>query len=294
MELTPKQRKQLEKLAKFTEDNEIATVESFIELEEKIEEVKEAVDEKLSSIQEELKKKLESELVLEIDREELRGEDGFDGDDGEDYILTEQDLEDIAKKVKVPVVEKVIEKTEVIRETPIITNEIKEVALKDTAEDIRNKLELLDGDERLEFKAIKQSEEILKDIKELKARPVRWESGRGTGGGNLEVFEDGTKRGSGTAINFLGVDVAHDGHTATVDLSLASSFESYNKNLRAYPYTITETSPTVTTLTYTTPTGTITKTITETSATQTDIVISGVGTKTIVETSPTLTTITYS
>ena len=74
---------------------------------------------------------------------------------------------------------------------------------------------------------------------------------------------------------------------------IAARFESYNKNLRSYPYTITETSPTITTIEYTSPTGTITKTITETSSTQTDIEIVGVGTKTIVETSPTVTTITY-
>jgi hypothetical protein len=73
-----------------------------------------------------------------------------------------------------------------------------------------------------------------------------------------------------------------------------NSFESYNKNLKTYPYTITETSPTITTIAYTTPTGTITKTITEVSSTTTTIAIGGVGTKTIVETSPTLTTISYS
>jgi hypothetical protein len=78
----------------------------------------------------------------------------------------------------------------------------------------------------------------------------------------------------------------------------ANTFEAYNKNLFSYPYTITETSPTVTTLTYTTESGTITKTITETSPTVTTIALSGtpltVTTKTITETSPTLTTITYS
>lgn len=42
-----------------------------------------ALDEKIDGIKEELKKKLESELVLEIDREELKGEKGEQGEKGD-------------------------------------------------------------------------------------------------------------------------------------------------------------------------------------------------------------------
>jgi len=82
--------------------------------------------------------------------------------------------------------------------------------------------------------------------------------------------------------------------TLTEILETGSTFESYNKNLLSYPYTITETSPTVTTIDYTSPSGTITKTITEVSSSVTTIAIGGIGTKTITETSPTLVTIAYS
>lgn len=60
--------------------------------------------------------------------------------DGNDYVLTEQDKKEIAKSIKVPIVEKIIERTEVIKEQPIVTNEIKEIAVSDTPEQIAEKL----------------------------------------------------------------------------------------------------------------------------------------------------------
>jgi hypothetical protein len=60
--------------------------------------------------------------------------------DGEDYVLTEADKKEIASKIKVPIVEKVIEKTEVIKEQPIVTNQIVEVAKTDTGEQIISKI----------------------------------------------------------------------------------------------------------------------------------------------------------
>jgi hypothetical protein len=83
------------------------------------------------------------------DGESIKGEKGDDGYspiknkdyfDGKDYILTEKDKKEIATKIKVPVVEKVVEKTEVIKEQPIITNEIKEVAVTEDREQIVEKL----------------------------------------------------------------------------------------------------------------------------------------------------------
>lgn len=76
---------------------------------------------------------------------------------GEDYVLTPQDKREIAGLIEVPVVEKIIEKTETIIEKPI-TNEVPN---RDTAEDIRNKLELLDGDERLKKEAISGLEDVI-------------------------------------------------------------------------------------------------------------------------------------
>src|SRR3990167_7289806 len=43
------------------------------------------------------------------------------GEKGDTYVLTEDDKKEIANKIDVPVVEKVIERVEVIKEQPIVT-----------------------------------------------------------------------------------------------------------------------------------------------------------------------------
>lgn len=91
------------------------------------------------------------------------------GDKGDSYVLSEKDKQEIAQSVNVPVVEKVVEtiveKTEVIREVPIVTNqvtnEIREVAVLDVdalpqyGEKYRDGLELLKEDARLDRSALK-------------------------------------------------------------------------------------------------------------------------------------------
>lgn len=79
--------------------------------------------------------------------------DPIPGEPGKDYVLTAKDKKEIAKSIKVPVVEKVIET--IIEKQPIVTNEVKEVAVADTPEKIKEKLEGLEGEERLDAKAIK-------------------------------------------------------------------------------------------------------------------------------------------
>lgn len=167
MELSEKQIKRLQKLAKFDEDKDLATIENLMELDEKIEDVKEHLDIKFTSLQEELKKKLESELVLEIDREELRGDPGEPGKPGKNYILTNLDKKEIARNIDVPVVKQIIEKTEVIHETPVITEITKEVENKDSGEQIILKI---NEDETSLIKKEK-IDGLEKDLKELKERP---------------------------------------------------------------------------------------------------------------------------
>lgn len=140
MELTPKQKRKLEKIARVIDEGELAIAEHILELEDKFE-----------STVEQIKKE-----VPDLDKilASIRGEDG------DDYVLTDEDIKSIAdeatkninfddvvsktaakvpveeiaqrvadkaaQKIKVPVVEKVIEKTEVIREVPqeIDVNEV--------------------------------------------------------------------------------------------------------------------------------------------------------------------------
>ena len=67
--------------------------------------------------------------------------------DWKDYILTSKDKKEIADSIKVPVVEKIIEKTETIIEKPIVTNEIKEVAMYELWEQIVEKINSLPIDD---------------------------------------------------------------------------------------------------------------------------------------------------
>lgn len=89
---------------------------------------------------------------------------------GDDYVLTEKDKKEIAKSIPVPVVEKIIEKTKTIVEQPIVTNEIKEIALADTPEQIRGKLETLKEEARLDKDAIKGLEEFQKKLDSMNER----------------------------------------------------------------------------------------------------------------------------
>jgi len=112
------------------------------------------------------------------------------GEDGQDYILTEKDKKEIAQSIKVPIVEKVIEKTEVIRETPITIDKtktvVKEVAKYETAKEIAKKLNTLTKE--IDFKVIKNFPDFSKN-----------------GGSGLNtVFTDGTTiLGNGLADNPL-------------------------------------------------------------------------------------------
>lgn len=88
---------------------------------------------------------------------------------GDNYILTDKDKKDIASSIKVPIVNKIIEKTEVIKEIPIITNEVKEVAKTDTGEQIVDKINL--QPKKIESSKLDLSK-VEKDIKELKEKPA--------------------------------------------------------------------------------------------------------------------------
>lgn len=62
------------------------------------------------------------------------GDPGEPGEPGKDYVLTAKDKKEIAKAVEVPVIEKIIERQ------PIVTNEIKEVAVGDSPDEVVEKV----------------------------------------------------------------------------------------------------------------------------------------------------------
>lgn len=147
----------LEKASQLEKGKEIALANEFIQLDTKVENLNSKID----LVNENLKKKLDEELSYEVDEEKIvesvlaKVEIPVpkNGIDGKDYILTKKDKEEIANSIKVPIVEKVIEKTEVIKEQPIVTNEIKEVAVKDTGEEIVLKINELPLEEEFKIDA---------------------------------------------------------------------------------------------------------------------------------------------
>lgn len=105
----------------------------------------------------------EFEIEIPVPKDGIDWKDGKDGVDWKDYVLTEEDKKQIAWEIAVPIVEKIIEKTEIIKEQPIITNEIKEVAKYETPKQIVTKLESLEWKDRLDAKAIKWLESFMNE-----------------------------------------------------------------------------------------------------------------------------------
>lgn len=134
--------------------------------------------------------------------------DPIKGDDGEDYVLTETDKREIAKSITVPIVERVVET--IVEKQPIVTNEIKEVAVTDNGEVIVGKINGLDS----------ESDNLKIDISHIKGIDILEKSfdskissiPRGTigGGGNrpLQIQSSGViKEKVARVLNFIGSGV---------------------------------------------------------------------------------------
>ena len=159
-----KLKKILTKAVEFQKGKEIALAKELISLDEKVDTKFSEADEKIDSVKQDIESKIENIQ---------KGEKGEDGNDGKDYILTDSDKKEIASNIKVPIVEKVIEKTETIIEKPIVTeittNEIKEVAKYETSKEIVTKINK--GDTLIKKDKIEGLSDIENNIKPiLKAR----------------------------------------------------------------------------------------------------------------------------
>lgn len=195
--LSPKQKRKLEKVAKVIDEGNLAVVEHLFEIEENFESKTEELNKKVDNAVEEIKSTVPNINDL---LEQVKGKDGEDGEDaspedvanilrkdkkfidslkgekGDVYNLTESDKEKIVAKIKVPVVEKIIERTEVIKELPTITQVVdsEEIAnltakkiedsLPQYGEVFRDGLELLPEGEKLKMSAIQDLIEKLNAI----------------------------------------------------------------------------------------------------------------------------------
>jgi glycerol-3-phosphate cytidylyltransferase-like family protein len=126
------------------------------------------------------------------------GTNGRDGKDGDNYVLTSKDKKEIAKSIEVPVVEKVIERTEVIKELPMVTEVIEKIDETATVEKIerdipklgeriRDGLELLQDEDRLDASAIKNLEKIIRKI--IGEQKPIYVGGSSTGGHIVKTYD---------------------------------------------------------------------------------------------------------
>lgn len=147
---------QLRRLEKLLEKGDEGILEYMLEVEEKLEGMESP--QRLTREEKREIAEMASDLI-EVQPVRIRN--------GQDYVLTEKDKQEIAEKIKVPVVEKTTEKVIERVETPVYNTEVKEVAIYETASTIRNKLEGLRGDERLSADAIKDLDDKLEGLKRL-------------------------------------------------------------------------------------------------------------------------------
>lgn len=145
------------KADKLSKSKEIALAEEFINITDKLEETMSLIKDVKETQEIDISTEKEPEIIY---KERLHVVT-LRGDKGDDYILTKKDKKEIAEMVQVPTVEKIVEKVEVIRETPIVTNEIKEVAKYENPETLRDKLESLKEENRLDASAIKNLPEFI-------------------------------------------------------------------------------------------------------------------------------------
>lgn len=154
-DLTPKQINDLGKLAELIDGGEVAVLKEINDLSNRVDSATEIASNAL---------KIASETSKQAGDAGYTPIKGIDYEDGHDYVLTEIDKKEIASKIKVPIVEKVIEKIEVIHEQPIVREkEIIKETIKEpqiinkelSPQEIRDSLELLSDDERLDAKYVK-------------------------------------------------------------------------------------------------------------------------------------------
>lgn len=234
-ELTPKQVKKLERLSRIIEDGDVGILENLLETEEKFEELKAELEAKVDNIVAEVKASAPNMKDL---LEQIRGTPGYtpkkgvdydDGKPGENYVLTTKDKKEIAKSIQIPVIEKVVERIEIVKEQPIVTEVVREVAVFSKkmmeeavpamGERIRDSLELLPEGEKLKIEAI---QDLRKELDDLKTRPVYMGGGGVTGQGARDLVKD------------IDLSASLDGVTKTFNIQAVWNIVSVS--LDSYPY----------------------------------------------------------
>ena len=129
---------------------------------------------------------LKKEMIDKIEENVALAKNGIKelkGDDGKDYLLTEDDKKEIANKIKVPIVKQIIEKREVIKEQPI--NNIKEIKIENpvTGKEIVDKVN--DAKNKVLIKSIKDLPEELEKLQRSIREKISSRSSSKSGGGGM-------------------------------------------------------------------------------------------------------------
>ena|SRR3990167_940497 len=215
--------KELEQRTEEKLQNSIATIqeETRYEFDRMMNEVGKELKEAIEIVNENINKKLSdtkfSELFGKV--EMLKGNPGIDGldadedeiveriletvlkeipppikgDKGDAYILSEQDKQKIASQIDIPIVDRIIEKREIIKEVE------KEIILP-TFEEIARGIETLEPENKLDYeKGLKNKPRIPKEIKKI---PIRGGSGGAGGGMSISIEKlSGTQSGDDVTLD---------------------------------------------------------------------------------------------
>lgn len=163
----------------------------------KVDLVKSEINHRIDVVETELGDKAEKAIKIAEQNKKQKGEKG------DNYILTSSDKKEIAKLIKVPIVDRVVEKTEVIKEIPIVTENkveiIKEVALKDSGDEIITKINEVGKDgNKIKSILIEGYDKTIEDIK------ASSRAGRMVGGSRgLQLYVDGSKKGIANYVNLI-------------------------------------------------------------------------------------------
>ena len=228
-----KTQKKIKKLQSFKADKEEAKFLDQVEATEKLGEIAEAIQNPKQKVIMELAPMAPDEFAVQM-WSMLRGKKGEDG-----KTPSKSELETIIKplipaplkgkdgetpsestlisliKPLIPAPEKgndgkTPSKDELVAVITPLIPKAKEIATIFTLEKIVEKLAKAKGENRLDYNALKNTPDLAREISKL-----------GRGGSNIEAFLNGTKVGSGQAINLAGTGItaSSDGHMTTFNIS---------------------------------------------------------------------------
>lgn len=158
--INPKKLKRFEKIAKLADEGLGAVTEHLFEIEDRLDEELPKVTDIIERMKGDKGDSPTQDELLELIEPLIP-----DPLPAEKYILTNEDKESIASKVKIPTVkvQEIVREKTIVKEVPQITNIIREIALQDTPEELFEKINASDfkiSPDRIDLDLGKYDEDI--------------------------------------------------------------------------------------------------------------------------------------